>query len=220
MLRFRAFNGEKEIRKSHGNLPHRSQEGAVHFITFRLQDSLPAEVLDQWQRRRSEWLSLRGLTPKDEGWFERLSPEHRREYAIQFGRVMEDEMDRGLGSCLPRSRSNAAMVASALHCFDGARYDLGDYVVMPNHVHVLVIPREGNVIGTILRSWKSYSGRAINAREGLTGRLWQKESFDHVVRSRRQLDRFRRYIEENPVKARLNQGEYVLRQVGWEDESL
>jgi len=160
---------------------------------------------------------LRGEAHEREGWFARLSPDHRREYGRRFGRALEETLDRGWGSCLLRKSENAALVEQALRFFDGERYALGDFVIMPNHVHALVIPMVDRTIGSILKSWKSYSAREIHQREGLSGSFWQRESFDHIVRTRRQLDRLREYIAGNPVKAKLSPGEYIVCQPEWEE---
>ncbi|WP_386780497.1 transposase [Luteolibacter ambystomatis] len=204
------------MERTHGALPHWSQEGAVHFVTFRLHDSIPAAALERWHRERAEWLAVRGEAPDRDGWFERLSPDHRREYSRRFGRAVEDEMDRGMGSCVLRQPEHARIVADALEHFHGERYVLGDYVIMPNHVHLLVMPGAEQRIGAILQSWKSFTARAINERAGRRGALWQRESFDHIVRNRRQLDRLAGYIAENPIKAKLPAGEYLHRPVEWE----
>ena len=91
--------------------------------------------------------------------------------------------------------------------FDGDRYHLGDFVIMPNHVHVLLTPLGGFTTVVIATSWKRFSARAINRILGNTGRFWQAESFDHLVRNAKQLDRIRAYIADNPRN--LRSGEFV-----------
>jgi REP element-mobilizing transposase RayT len=203
------------VDRTRGALPHWSQPFSTHFITFRLQDSLPEDVLDRWYCSREEWLNARGHSAKSEGWFERLSSEQRREYVILFGRSFEEEMDRGLGSCLLRKPENASIVAEAMQHFDGDRYALGDYVIMPNHVHALVVVGEEYALPDIMKLWKAYSARQINQREGLTGKLWQRETFDHIVRHAKQFERLRAYIAENPEKAHLKSGDFILRVATW-----
>jgi REP element-mobilizing transposase RayT len=118
-------------------------------------------------------------------------------------------LDRGYGAC-PLQRPDAAeCIAGTLRHFDGVRYTLGSFVVMSNHVHLLIC-----LIGTTLleeqcRSWKKFSARSLNRLLGTRGRFWQEESFDHLVRSPEQFDHFRRYIAENPVKAKLPQGSFL-----------
>ena len=217
-LVFHPFDRDSTIDSTHGSLPHWHQAGATHFVTFRLHDSLPAAVVARWLRERKEWLALRGESPDRPGWYERLSPDDRREYSRSFGRTFEQEIDKGAGSCLLRKPANARIMADTLAFFDGRHYALGDYVIMPNHVHLLVVPAAGHRLQEIVRSWKSFSAKEINKQEDRSGQVWQHESFDHVVRHRRQLERIRNYIAENPSKAGLHEGDYWLRVAAWGEE--
>ncbi len=74
---------------------------------------------------------------------------------------------------------------------------------MPNHVHVVLTPGEGHELSRILHSWKSFTANRINVLLGRSGRLWQEESFDHVIRSEEDLVKFIDYTENNPVVAGL-----------------
>lgn len=69
--------------------------------------------------------------------------------------------------------ANARIVADALHHFNGERYEIVLFVVMPNHVHVLFRPLAKNTLSAILKSWKGFTAREINKRIGKTGALWQ-----------------------------------------------
>jgi type I restriction enzyme R subunit len=103
----------------------------------------------------------------------------------------------------------AAVVAESLHRFNDVRYRLGDYIVMPNHVHLLCCLLDGTAIEAQCKSWKRFTAREINARLGASGRFWQEESFDHLVRSPEQFDHFRAYIADNPSRANLKEGEFL-----------
>lgn len=92
--------------------------------------------------------------------------------------------------------------------FDGKRYELGEYVIMPNQVHLLVTPKGGHRLREIEHSWKSYTAKEINKLIGRWGTVWQEESYDHIVRSIEQLDHYCRYIRYNPLKAGLKPGQY------------
>ncbi len=81
-------------------------------------------------------------------------------------------------------------------------YELHAFVVMPNHVHLLITPHDS--LPRILKSVKGFTARRANALLGCTGKtFWLAESFDHLVRDRWEFDAIRRYIEENPVRAML-----------------
>jgi type I restriction enzyme R subunit len=118
-------------------------------------------------------------------------------------------LDRGYGACALRDGRSANVVADALRHFDGDRYYLGDFIVMPNHVHLLVCLLGATEIEGQCHSWKKYTAGQINRLLGRSGRFWQEESFDHLVRSPEQFARLMRYIAENPKKAGLREGEYL-----------
>ena len=101
-------------------------------------------------------------------------------------------------------------MAKPLHKFDGQRYELGAYVIMPNHVHALVRPLDDhvNALERILHSWKRYAARQINIQMSRSGPLWQEESFDRIVRDEEHLYRCIRYIGSNGLKARLPPGSF------------
>jgi|GEM_PF-19037 len=215
---FRPFGDDEEVRKRRRRLPHWDLPGATQFVTFRLSDSIPREGLERWESERAEWLAMRGIDLQRKGEpapVDELTPEHRREYMQRFGDWFLDELDRGHGECVLRDPANAEIVVEALRFFDGQRYDLGDFVIMPNHVHLLVVLRDDNRLAEVLHSWKRHAARQINARMGRAGQLWQTERFDHIVRSRQQLERLRDYIEYNPVKANLKEGEYLHERREW-----
>ena len=201
VLLFAPFDPEAPVAKADRLLPHWRQSGATYFVTFRLGDSLPSEKLRQWQEQLEEW---------NEAHPEPHSVEELAEYHERFGVRFQEWLDAGHGDCLLKSPEVATIVESALQHFDGERYVLGHYVVMPNHVHVIVTPLIGHRLRDITHSWKSFTAHEINHALGREGRLWQTESFDTIVRSEVQLDKFAAYIRENPAKARLTPGEFRL----------
>jgi type I restriction enzyme R subunit len=132
-----------------------------------------------------------------------------REYNEIFTRQFMEYLDRGYGACVLRDARLAAIVAECLRRFDGDRYHLGDFVVMPNHVHLLACLLGATQIERQCWSWKKFAAGKINQAIGGRGRFWQEESFDHLVRSAEQFECLQRYIADNPVKAGLSQGEYL-----------
>jgi REP element-mobilizing transposase RayT len=109
-----------------------------------------------------------------------------------------------------RACSSARSVAENLRHFDGERYRLSEFVVMPNHVHLLVCLLGQTDLEKQCYSWKKYTATQINRVLGERGRFWHEESFDHLVRSPEEFEHLRRYIVENPQQARLQEGEYLL----------
>ncbi|SFI47082.1 transposase [Planctomicrobium piriforme] len=209
---FQIFDPTSEYSVSYGHLPHWSQPGVTYFVTFRADDSIPASVSELWHRRRAEWLFHHGILVDDPTWRNRLrklSLEKQLEFEKTFSCEFLSFLDRGYGSCPFKKPEIAAVVLEALQHFDGDRYVLGDAVIMPNHVHLLVCLLKETEIETQCYSWKKFSATKINRLLNRTGRLWQSESFDHLVRSPEQFDGFRKYIANNPTVARLNTGEYL-----------
>jgi type I restriction enzyme R subunit len=193
--------------------PHWSQAGAVVFITFRTQDSIPREVIERWDREKQEWLRLRG---RDTGahWsaiVQTLSEKERADFQKTFNRCREEFLDSCHGRCLLRRPELARIVADALLHFDGQRYHMGDFVVMPNHVHLLAAFSTADAMKEQCDAWLNYTAFRINQAIGEKGKFWQQEPFDHLVRSPEQYDYLRRYIADNPHKAGLGPGEYHYR---------
>jgi Rad3-related DNA helicase/REP element-mobilizing transposase RayT len=203
VLPFTPFDPAAPVGKSQRHLPHWRQDGCTYFVTFRLADSIPKEKLVRWQVEQHEWLR-RHPEPR--------TAEHEREYAELFAERFHQWLDEGLGECWLRQPAIAQTVEQALRCFDGQRYWLGQFVVMPNHVHCLVRPLGENTLSQILHSWKSFSAKQINAALGREGKVWQDESFDCIVRDEAQMEQFSAYVRENPLKARLKEGTF---RVGW-----
>lgn len=159
-----------------GNLPHIFKDGCSYFVTFCLFDA---------GKRRQH---LKGATTSSG--------------AVENVAAWSD-FNSDAGSCLLKTSEVASIVEDALLHFQGQRYALSAWCVMPNHVHVVVTPYPGHVLPDILHSWKSFTAHRINAILGREGRLWEEEFFDHLVRNERDFEKFVRYTEENPVNAGL-----------------
>ena len=186
------FDEDAEVLTEPGSdLPHWRQAGAIYFVTFRSADSIPIDRLNEWREERERWLAAHPV-PR--------SKETTREYHRRFTKRWHGWLDEAHGACVLKDAGLRQIVERTLRHCDGADggYALDEFVIMPNHVHVLVSPFRGQSLNEILRTWKSVSAHAINKAMGASGPLWQKESWDHIVRSPLYLDKYRRYIQENP----------------------
>jgi type I restriction enzyme R subunit/putative DNA methylase len=181
---------------SRGYLPHVKREGASYFITFRLADSLPKEVLLRFEREHAE--ALRSLPA-------RATAEQTGEIHRDLRRKIERYLDRGVGQCHLHHPEIAQIAAEALLHFHEQQYLLDDWVIMPNHVHVILWPMPNHTLSNVLKSRKRHTARQANLLLGKTGEtFWQRESFDHWIRNDDEKARIRRYIRMNPVNARLS----------------
>ena len=128
----------------------------------------------------------------------------RREYYDRFSAQLDEWLDAGSGSCVLKGERAAEIVANALKHFDGQRYRLGAWVVMPNHCHALVWPMPNQVLSDILKSWKQFTSRRAKRVLGMGEEpFWQPESYDHWIRNDNENARISRYIRNNPVTAGL-----------------
>lgn len=168
---------------SRGYLPHCDFGPLRQFITLRLFDSLPQSVLNalriKLQRRQPENIELETM------------------------RRVEKYLDQGYGSCFLRQRGAAEIVRDALLHFDGVRYDLFSWVIMPNHIHFSFRPFEGYALKDLMHTIKSYTSNKANQLLGRSGEFWFREYFDRQIRDGDHYLRTVRYIENNPVKAGL-----------------
>ncbi len=205
---FELFDPDQETIVEEGRLPHWYQPGITYFITFRTADSVPLQLANDWQARRVAWLRERGFPASIVP--EKLPTAIRRDFHRIFSAEFLEYLDRGYGECVLRKPELAKIVMESLLHFDGDRYVVSDAVVMPNHVHVLVGMNGSTTSKKQCRSWKHYTAVKINEALGREDEFWQTESFDHAVRTPAAFGGFQRYIWENPEKAGLKGGEYLL----------
>jgi ATP-dependent Clp protease ATP-binding subunit ClpA len=172
-----------------GNLPHWRQDGVTYFLTWRTLDSMPKERVDAWFAEREAWFKQ-----NPEPW----NPKTEEEYHRLFPDRWEKWLDECHGEWVLARPELQKIVEDVLRHDDGVKYRLKDFVVMPNHVHVLVTPQGEHTLSDTVQEWKSVSAHRINKVLGHKDEFWQKEYFDHIVRSAEQLGKFRSYIQNHP----------------------
>ena len=211
-LPFQLFDPRAEVLKLDRCLPHWSQAGTLCFITWRSDDSIPQPVLSRWLEDRWNWLNEHGLDPSKKDWkedFDQLDAVLRCEFQDQVENQWHKLLDQGHGACVLRRPELSKIVADSLHYFDNQRYVLTDFVVMPNHVHLICAFADEDAMLNQCESWKHYTATQINRRLGQRGRFWQQDGFDHLIRSVEEFQQKRRYLAENPQKAGLRAHEFV-----------
>jgi REP element-mobilizing transposase RayT len=186
MTPVKATTLQKELREagwhSRGYLPHFDAAEITQTVTFRLADSLPQAVLERW---KSE------ITADSEA---------GSDSALR--RRIEHYLDQGYGSCALKDASIATVVQESLLHFDGERYRLLAWVVMPNHVHVLLTPDLLWTLSQIMKNLKSYTSHEANKILGRSGPFWMEDYFDRYIRDSKHLMNAS-HIENNPVKVGL-----------------
>lgn len=171
-----------------GYLPH--WDGRLVFVTFRLADSLPVNALQEMKAFDRLWQIQREKGELTEKWVE----EFNRKRA-----TLENELlDKALGSCVLKRSDVRTLLSDVLLHFDGVRYYMHSFVIMPNHVHMVLQPFEGWRIQDIMLSIKTYSAKVINKLLGRKGTFWQREYYDRYIRNERHYYTVMRYIEGNP----------------------
>ena len=204
MVPGRMTRADPKLKTRRGaRLPHWTREGATYAVTLRLGDSVPKAVVESWRFERQDIIRTatqqgRPLTSFEAEHLDKL-----------FSEKVERYLDEGRGQCWMRKERIAKVVAHALGFFDGVRYQLSAWCVMPNHVHVVLEPKPGHDLPEILHSWKSYTAKEINRILGTRGQVWGPEYYDHLIWDERDLKAQIAYVLANPAKAGLKAWNWV-----------
>jgi len=188
---------------SRGYHSHLDAVPLVQSVTFRLHDSVPAKLIEKW---RSE-LSMIPLASGEDRRMGNVTRHASRSRDAVLRKRIEEYEDSGHGECWLRDPRIAQIMQEALHHFNGERYHLLEWCVMPNHVHVLMVSAPGHSLSDVIRTWKTFTAREANRVLGRKGRFWMPDYFDRYVRDEHHLEAARQYIRRNPVKAGLCESE-------------
>ena len=203
-------------------LPHWRPPGVPFFLTYRLAGTLPRKIIDDLERERQQLQELEDGYSEDE----RNLRIDKKLFAIWDG-----YLDKFANIAWLADPEIASIVRDNLYYHAEEKYTLWAYVIMPNHVHVLLQPdadwsrqfgdnensttscqlvKDSNLrysskgpLSTILHSLRSYTANKANKVLGTTGTFWRSEVYDHWVRDNAEFQRIIYYIESNPTKAGL-----------------
>jgi putative transposase len=198
----RTSTGAAERWRSRNVLPHFDVPGLIQHITFHLADSLPKQAIERMQMEVD------------------LMPESNR--AVARRQWIQQFLDQGIGSCVLGHPDCAEIVQESLLFGDGDRYRLFAWVVMPNHVHVLIEQLPGWPMRKVVQGWKRHTSRRIHrlgfdlmapictaedveCNSTIPGgsALWHRNYWDRYIRNDRHFAAAKQYVEDNPVTAGL-----------------
>jgi len=204
------------------NLPHYQPEDYAYFITTRLTGTIPKIVFEKIKNEYEQ--NLKHL----DGY--KCSKTKKEKYR-ELQKTKFNKYEKILDTCkyghkwLGDSKV-AKIVDQAFHYYDGAKYDLIAYTILPNHIHLVIFPiverkssfaqkdinnqyiqnESGDsfyILSKIMQDIKKFTAKEANKVLNRKGKFWQNENYDHVVRDEQELRRIVKYILNNPVKAGL-----------------
>ena len=177
---------------THSNLPHWSKACTLLFVTFRLADSIPADVANHIIANYNFWKKNQpgNLTEQQ------LQLLYQNECHKKISQYLDT---KPYGSCMLKRPAVRTIVEEEIRRYDGEHYDLKAFVIMPNHVHLLLMLYDGYSLSTVMHSIKRMSSFRINKLLATPNQtIWRRESFDCLVRSAAQHRKLRDYIFQNP----------------------
>lgn len=175
--------GDKVSKHLGSCLPHWNLIGKLQFITCRLKDSLPQSKLDFLKEQKINISTgLHTLSYSDQ---------------VEILERIDRWLQQGYGSCIFKFEEVQKIIINALNFYDGKRYDLFQYVVMPNHIHFIVRPYED--LDKTISQFYRYTTTLINRLLHRKGSIWQRECFDRMIRSVTDFQEKCEYIKANPL---------------------
>ncbi len=186
--RLKTYQGENRI-------PHWELDSVIYHVCFRLNDSVPREKQDAWRREREAIQEQARMMHRD------LTENEKKRQQYLYSDKIEQYLDSGYGECLLKNPAVAEIVKQSLEFYDGVKYELHCWSIMPNHVHIAFKLLGNADLSKVLHGWRSYTAHAINKLLGRSGILWQPDCYNHIIRSEAECKQQMRYIWENPEKA-------------------
>ena len=193
------FSQYEELETRGSRLPHWLQENKLYFVTFRLADSLcrgDREILIKKKKDFEE----KNPKPWDRATYQ--------EYRKIISSRLDSLLDKGYGSCILKQPEIREIFRNSLYYYEDKKYEVKGYVIMPNHVHLLLLGKSRNDIIKAIGSVKHFTATEINKLLKQKGKIWKKGSYDTIVRSEEHRVSCIQYIERNPKY--LKKGTYEL----------
>lgn len=192
---------DERLKKHCGKykLPHWELDQTIYHVCFRLSDSVPKEKQELWRQERMAIINP-ALNP-----FRQLTNDEMKRLQYLYSERIEKYLDAGYGECLLKNPEFAQILKDSLYFYNDIKYVLHSWCIMPNHVHVAFNLIDDNSLSKVLFGWKSFTAHKINKILARTGQLWQRDCYNHIIRSKDEYYVQMRYIWQNPDKAGLAQ---------------
>lgn len=198
--RYDFFDNRARVDVCRNRLTHWQQGTALQYVSFRLAGTLPLSKLKEVEALKAYYYEL-----FPQPW----SGEIRASLSLATERTIHDYLDECRLNCLFNDTALRDIVERVLRDGDESRYQLFDYVIMPNHVHLIMSPNDGVKLSDIMRGIKSFSAHLINKYTGRKGSVWQADYFDRAIRNEAQMWYVEDYIRRNPRN--IEAGRFTLR---------
>ncbi len=213
---FVGFDPSAALRIYERNLPYWSQSGASYFITFRLNDSLPYRSIDQYLREQEAWRVRIHYEREQLGALAEETGKEYEAFLLRAYRSFETILDAGHGSCVFKDPIQRQIVTDTLLQYHGDFYQAHCFVIMPNHIHLLVRPWNGQNPETLLLLWMRSISQSMGQNVQLKGGLWHSDTWIRIIRNEEHWLRAMRYTLRNPERAKLPHGQSTV----WWDPGL
>lgn len=197
----------QEITRWGHKLPHWQQgNNPAYFITFRLRDSIPIKIARQIETQRKHWTHEH---PKP--WDASTALEYHKTFSTRIDKLL----DENYGDCILQKEDIRRPLIETLRGQDQKHYLLHNWVIMPNHVHILATIPSATNLGAVIGTWKRLSAIRINRISNTSGSIWQKNYFDRIIRDWDHFQRVAKYIRKNPRNAKLGSAVYSYGEADW-----
>ncbi|MCC8175869.1 MAG: transposase [Bacteroidales bacterium] len=179
---------DEDTNEFYRKIPHWHQPDKLQFVTFRLGDSLPQPILRELKEQKQRWME-----DNPEPW----TPDQMREYHNHFTQKVDRWLDQGYGACYLGRKEVANYFVTKMLEFHSREWCVWAYVVMPNHVHLLLQAINGENLRASLGRFLNITSHEINKMVERKGTLWQREPFDRIVRNEGHYINVLRYMGKN-----------------------
>jgi REP element-mobilizing transposase RayT len=177
----------------------------IYHVRFSLCDSIPARLRRELHEEKERLIAAVGR--EEACW----TPREKQRLLLLYSEKVDRAFDAGYGACWLRDERLARVTAEALEFFNGQRYKLYAWCVMPNHVHVVVRLRRDAALPTVVHSWKSFTANEANKILGRRGGFWTREYFDRIMRDQEEVAHTIEYVHSNPELAGLKDWNWRFR---------